>query len=241
VNQPGDPPLYSVRESKKAKRVSLRIFPDLRFEVVIPEGFNRNRIPKIVSDKEEWIHKTLKKLDEKRECSSGDSLSARSLPERMLITATGDPVEVQYSKGMGSLELIERERSRLILTGDVDNHEACRHLLRAWLKHRAYVYLAPFLHKVSKFTGLSCRKVQIRAQKSRWGSCSSKGTISLNYKLLFLPHELVRYIMVHELCHTVHLDHSQQFWSLVARLEPDYKDLRARMKTADRLVPGWAR
>jgi predicted metal-dependent hydrolase len=79
----------------------------------------------------------------------------------------------------------------------------------------------------------------IRGQKTRWGSCSSRQTISVNCKLLFLPSELVRYVLIHELCHTVHLNHSAAFWALVAQKEPDYQQLDAGLRDARYHVPLW--
>lgn len=74
------------------------------------------------------------------------------------------------------------------------------------------------------------KKIQIRAQKTRWASCSSLGTLSLNVYLRVLPAELRRYVYIHELCHLKHMNHSGAFWSEVARLCPDYRELRKRLK-----------
>ncbi|NIN12121.1 MAG: DUF45 domain-containing protein [Gemmatimonadales bacterium] len=79
----------------------------------------------------------------------------------------------------------------------------------------------------------------VRAQRTRWGSCSRRSTISLNKKLLFLPAPLVEYVMVHELCHTVHFNHSPEFWDLVRERTPEYQALEAELRTAWRYVPAW--
>ncbi|HVM73791.1 MAG TPA: SprT family zinc-dependent metalloprotease [Candidatus Paceibacterota bacterium] len=73
------------------------------------------------------------------------------------------------------------------------------------------------------------KKIVIRNQKTRWGSCSKSGTLSFNYKIVLLPAYLADYIIVHELCHRAEMNHSKSFWSLVARTMPDYKKLRAEL------------
>lgn len=72
-------------------------------------------------------------------------------------------------------------------------------------------------------TDIAYNRVTVRNQKTRWGSCSSLGNINLNYKLILLPQSIADYIIVHELCHRVHMNHSQRFWSLVEQFVPDYK------------------
>ncbi len=75
----------------------------------------------------------------------------------------------------------------------------------------------------------SYKKISIRNQKSRWGSCSKTGTISFNYKIALLPPHLADYIIVHELCHLGEMNHSSKFWSLVAKTMPDYVRLRREL------------
>jgi predicted metal-dependent hydrolase len=77
--------------------------------------------------------------------------------------------------------------------------------------------------------GLIYKKISIRNQKTRWGSCSKTGTISFNYKIVLLPSQLADYIIVHELCHLKEMNHSRTFWDLVAQTIPDYKRLRGEL------------
>jgi predicted metal-dependent hydrolase len=112
-------------------------------------------------------------------------------------------------------------------------------VLRRWLTRYAQQQLEPWLRRVSVETGLTFTQVTIRGQKSRWGSCSRRRTISLNYKLLFLPPHLVRHVLIHELCHTQHLNHSAKFWALVSQKEPAYRPARVELRSAWRSVPRW--
>jgi predicted metal-dependent hydrolase len=99
--------------------------------------------------------------------------------------------------------------------------------------------LVPWLREISREKHLPFGRTLMKMQKTRWASCSRHRTVSLNVKLLFLPPELVRYVFVHELCHTVHMNHSREFWRFLAVKEPGYKELDKQLRTAWRLVPAW--
>jgi len=161
-------------------------------------------------------------------------------PTTIVFDAIAKRFTVRYTNRGGSgLELIQSTHSELQLNGNVGNRKGCAALLRLWLQAQGRRHLVPWIEKISLETGLTMRTIRVRGQKTRWGSCSSRGTISLNYKLLFLPTHLVRYIIIHELCHTVHLNHSSNFWLFLASLEPACRALDAEMKGAGRLVPRW--
>jgi predicted metal-dependent hydrolase len=110
---------------------------------------------------------------------------------------------------------------------------------KGWLTHKAEEHLIPWLKRVSDETGLSYSAVSIRQQQTRWGSCSSRRLISLNARLLFLSPDLVTYVLVHELCHTKHLNHSPRFWRLVESYLPDYRQFDRQLRNGGRYLPGW--
>jgi predicted metal-dependent hydrolase len=107
------------------------------------------------------------------------------------------------------------------------------------LKQRATDELAPRLAAEAARHGFSFSSMSIRMQRTRWGSCSTRGRISLNAGLLFQPEEVVRYLLCHELAHTRHMNHSARFWNCVAQCEPRWKELDAALCRGWKHVPGW--
>jgi hypothetical protein len=227
-----------VRVSKRAKRVLLRVAPGQGLEVVVPQDFDSANIPAILLKHQAWIARQLNRC----ESAAAPGEEGFRLPESIELRAQRITVTVSYHPNgeERSWRLTEHGPEDIEVAGNLENLEACAALLQNWLKRRAGFHLVRNLEELSAQTGLGYRSTQIRGQKSRWGSCSTRGTISLNWKLMFMPPELVRYILIHELCHTVHLNHSARFWDLVRRHEPDFHYLDTQLRKARELVPPWA-
>lgn len=98
------------------------------------------------------------------------------------------------------------------------------------LKKRAKAELPPRLREWAAKTGVTCNRVTIRSQKTRWGSCSAQGNVSLNCLLMLCPGYVADYVMVHELCHRREMNHSARFWAEVARVMPDYQTAKAWLR-----------
>lgn len=97
-------------------------------------------------------------------------------------------------------------------------------------KDQALILVKNKLEHFNKFYNFKYNKVTIRNQSTRWGSCSRRGNINFNYKLALLPESLTDYVVVHELCHIGEFNHSKDFWDLVARMIPDYKERRQELR-----------
>ncbi|NJM58408.1 MAG: M48 family metallopeptidase [Synechococcales cyanobacterium RU_4_20] len=232
------PQPYSVRESKRAKYVSLRISSVGRLEVVVPLGFDRATIPRIVAKKQSWIDRVQQKLAQHP--TQQDQGLSGPFPNRLELAALGQTWQVEYCPTQ-SLDVAPSvyPQQHLRLLGAVDNWFLCQTELKHWLVSQAKRQLIPRLEALSQETGLSYAGVSVRSPKTRWGSCSATHSINLNSKLLFLSPELVRYVLIHELCHTVHFNHSREFWSLVGNFEPHYLDLRQALRAGHHQVPHW--
>lgn len=97
-------------------------------------------------------------------------------------------------------------------------------------KEKASWLVENLVEKINETYQFEYRRISIKNQKTRWGSCSKKGNLNFNYRIVFLPDRLARYLVVHELCHLKELNHSRKFWGLVGAFLPNYKLLRKELK-----------
>lgn len=97
-------------------------------------------------------------------------------------------------------------------------------------KEGARTIVLKHIEKINTYYKFSFRRIAIKNQKTRWGSCSSKKNLNFNYKIVFLPEKLAEYIVAHELCHLQEMNHGEKFWELVARTIPEYKNIQTELQ-----------
>lgn len=230
---------YHVRESRRAKRVSIKISTWGDVEVVVPPGFPANKLVDILNTRQGWIEKTKTRIQSERQAIADESEATH--PTEILLRALDETwiVTYQCTDNYHVAIDVDADQQHLRVTGQIDQIPLCHQLLSRWVRDYARYRLTPLLQHVSTQIQLPFNKLAIRRQKTRWASCSNKHNINLNDKLLFLPTELVRYVLVHELCHTIHLNHSKQFWTLVQQKEPNYQIFDKALRTAWRYIPRW--
>jgi len=131
--------------------------------------------------------------------------------------------KLSYDKFSYLRRPIFRTRSRKLYEM---NKEAARAVVKERLSHFMVYYGGQH--------NISIGRIAIRNQKSRWGSCSKKGNLNFNYKLVFMPPEIRDYVIVHEICHVKEFNHGRGFWSLVAETVPDWKKLRKSLREIGR-------
>lgn len=204
---------------------------------MVPSGYNQALIPAIVMRHDAWIRRTAARIAPTRPAIPE---FMESLPELITFACTGEEWRLMYRPG-GTHRIDIQVSAPYILrvTGQVDNHRAVLVALELWVRRRASDHLEPWLRRLARELGFHLARVSIRSQRTRWGSCSARKTVSLNLRLMFLPERLVRYVLLHELAHTKHLNHSRAFWKLVETLDPDYRQAETQLRTSEALLPAW--
>jgi predicted metal-dependent hydrolase len=228
---------YRVRENRRAKRIILRVTAAHGLEVVIPSATARRQIPEILAENRTWIESALKKLCDEQMAARQE---IRRPPTVISLPAVAETWKVtQENIGGARTQLREKPFHELHLRGDLQDPR-WQASLRAWLIARAEKAFSVWLKQVSDRTELTYRRLTVRLQKTRWGSCSRRGNISLNARLLFVTPEMAEYVLLHELCHTKELNHSSRFWRLVEQFEPNWRQFDRALTDVSRTLPRWA-
>lgn len=225
---------WTVRVSRRARRMSVRVYPGGRVEVVVPPGVPPITVQRFVGTHSQWISRRVEDL------TAAGVPASSGPPSSVQVAAIGRTFTVEYRQTRSTSirpELAAGDVLRIF--GPVHDEVAIASALRQWLADLAYDELGARLATVARELGLGFSRIQVRRQRTRWGSCSASGTISLNVCLMFLEPAVVRYLFVHELCHTRHMNHSPRFWALVEHHEPDYRRLDRELLRGWQAVPAW--
>ena len=204
---------YTLQRVPRRRRLSLHVNDAAEVIVRIPLRVTLREAQEFVQNHTAWLAKRL--------------LLARSQLARRhpLQDATRLPLldsELTLHLHHAGQGRVERHDTALHVHNSCHQRASIADLLETWYRKEAATYMTGRLALLAEKTGLRPKRITVRSQKTCWGSCSARGTISLNWRLMLAPAALVEYVLAHELCHLRHLNHSAAFWKLVEGLDPDY-------------------
>jgi predicted metal-dependent hydrolase len=219
-----------IRRKPYRRSIGLTLQANGRIRVSAPSTLPLSKIERFLVDHTAWIEANLKKYETLR-----DSYPKKEYRSGEKFRFLGQELELCYERGAHSRARCRLQKAYLVveipgeLWSGFDPH--ARHPEMADVVSRFYSQqgkklLAARIDHFSGQMGLAPSSVSFRSQKTRWGSCSSRGRISMNWRLIFAPPEVIDYVVVHELAHLQHYDHSKSFWALVGTQIPDYPRLR---------------
>ena len=226
---------YTVRRSRRRhKTVQISVVGG---EVIVaaPTRTPARELEDIVRNRTPWI---LRQLSEEANQPAptrfitGEKLPYLGQSVTLTVALSHDPeTTVRFSRG----------RFHVSVPADLDDEQrtdAIRAAITAWYKDRATQQLPELVERwLPRLGGDSPSKILIRNQKQRWGSCSSDGTLRFNWRVMMLKPELIEYIVVHELAHLAHQNHSPHFWGHVSAAMPDAQQRRKTLREAGRKLP----
>ena len=210
----------------KRKTSVLYIVGD-ELQIRVPNRVRDRKIVEILETKERWIRNKViqlqnQRITNKREFISGESFSlfGRNLYLKVL------------EGGKVGTQLIDDYLITTVRTTEIGDLRKSRikTYLEKWYIHEAYQKLEEKVMRYSKIIRVSPREIKVRNYKTRWGSCDNKGRLTFNFHLIKAPHEIVDYVVIHELCHMIQPNHSKFFWNEVARFDPSFRNHKKWLK-----------
>ena len=223
---------FDVTVIRSSRRKTATIKVDLEgVSVRIPADLPLARIEKLVAEKTAWIERKLAEAERKQRGIAGQLEQSSTLADGSRIMVQGQllPLKLIASDQMK----IVQSSDRLEVYADADliaDKEQLRALVEQWLYRRAVEELNFCVNVYKQRVGATPSRIQIKDYRARWGSCKPDGSIQLNWRLIHAPMHIMDYVVVHELCHLLEMNHSKHFWSEVERVEPQYKMKRQWLK-----------
>jgi predicted metal-dependent hydrolase len=213
--------------------MSIRVLAGGCVEIVVPPWMRPRAIEQFVHRHRGWVDRKVREFRFRTPTSLGP------LPESIDLAACGEVWPLQPNPRARRAVRVVAGTMTLEVSADPQRLDEVRRGLQRWLVARARGVFVPWLERLTVETGLPAGGIQVRRQRTRWGSCSPRATISLNCCLLFQSPAVVRYLLLHELCHTRHMNHSRRFWKLLSRHEPDCRALDRALTGGWQNVPAW--
>ena len=206
--------LVRVRRGRRTRHVRLHVDEQGAVTASIPARFSAERLDPIVRERADWLHDVLTRMEQKSRDTQVDL--ERGDPVRWL----GRWIPTTLERG-GRRPVVRLEEDRLHLR--VPEGEDAYDALVAWYRREARGIFEERVAAWSELFGLTPGKVSVREQRTRWGSCTHKGDLSFNWRLVLAPEWVLDSIVVHELCHIDELNHSSRFWALLDERFPEHE------------------
>lgn len=214
-------------EFSKRKTIKIQVVAGGEVQVKAPTGIDKKVIQRFVDQKTPWI---MEKIDHMKQVEV--ALNERRFSKSGTICLMGEKYRVSILENSGDVDgRVTRHKSE---------HQLCIHysrqrhseeeIITGWLKDQARTRIVEKVRGYSLLMGVEPNQIRIKDQKTRWGSCSSKDNLNFNWRLIMAPEWIIDYVIIHELCHLVHLNHSPAYWQLVENMMPDYKMRRQWLK-----------
>ncbi|WP_263831698.1 M48 family metallopeptidase [Sulfurospirillum oryzae] len=195
---------------KEVKHARLRVSEDGKVRIIAPPSFSEDDISSLLSKKAKWIAKNVKYFE---------SMSKIELQRNQLLLF-GNRYNYFYDTSFSQKVIINAEHKTITSKRDLTDPQ----VQEKWYRNESKKYLTKRIEQLSTKLNFPYNKLYIRDERNKWGNCSAEKNISLNWKLIKAPEYVIDYIIIHELLHTVVMNHTNKFWTLLKSYYPDYKE-----------------
>ena len=216
---------YSIRESKRAKYLSIRVHRQTgAIEVVVPSRAKHHHdVEAFLHDRTDWIRKQLHRVEQTPPPPTRNYRTG----EQILIYGEQNTLFTQYLANQ-SFSVVHQPPTLIVhsplFTSHAERIDATREVIIEWMREIAKETIPPRVAEIAEEHQFTYNRVTIKNLKSRWGSCSVKHNLNFNLRLVMMPPWVSDYIIIHELCHLCEMNHSKRFWKLVEQYCPNYRN-----------------
>lgn len=222
-------------ERSRRRSIGMTVRPE-GLQVRAPLGTSLAAVERVLQDRADWI---VRKLAEQQQRGLEQHSARLQWGEQTELPYLGQPLRLALAvplPGRVAAQLQDAGVLQLALAADAPP-ELIRSRVHAWWLQAARQHFTARLEYFAPQLGVQWRGLRLSSARTRWGSARSDGAIRLNWRLLHYAPEVIDYVVVHELSHLRHMDHSPRFWATVGSVLPDYRALRQRLR--DQAAPAW--
>ena len=205
---------------RKRKTVTMKVLSPSKLQLFVPIKFSASQAEKIILGKSSWILTSIAKLS----AAENNPLNSK-IADGYPLLYQGKEYRLSLHLGTPGITLCESQ----ILVFAPSTLDATQ-ILYQWYVAQAELLIKNKVTYWANKTGLISQKIILRDQRTRWGSCSVKGNLNFNWRIVMAPDPVVDYLIIHELCHLKEMNHSQKYWNLVAIFSPQWKKQREWLK-----------
>ncbi len=204
---------------RRLKYIRLSVRDEQTVRVTVPPHFSARDTDQLLEEKKSWILKHLARMRDRKQ---------QHTQKAHEILYHGDAYEIVFVEFMPEPIIFDAETRQCRIRGDL--RARCKSTIDTYLRTEAKKSIPSRLEEINARFGFRYARVFIRSQKTRWGTCSSRGNLSFNWRLIKAPPTILDYVICHELAHLKHMDHSRAYWNHLATLFPEYKAARKWLK-----------
>ena len=213
---------YNLQRGKR-ETIEVALLSGGKVRVRAPYRMTEAAIRRFLKEKAPWIKEQMEKIEKSRK-----TWMEKRFQDGSVFYYLGEPLKLSAKKAKG--EAVWQSGEWLLIDQKSTTPQKRKEQLEKWYRSRAKENIESRVGMFAAQIGETPNKVTIKAQKTRWGSCSSLRNVNFNWKLIMMPQEIIDYVVVHELCHLKEMNHSADFWNRVEEIMPDYRNRRKWLK-----------
>ncbi|MBU0578835.1 M48 family metallopeptidase [Patescibacteria group bacterium] len=211
---------FTHKTHPRSRSIKIRIQPNGEVVVVTPKFISKKKINNFVIQSEVWINKQLAKLKQKQDFyeTKNELMIFGKKYQKEIIFSSIDKIGIKIHQNKVLINPIENSAEKIASE------------ISRFLKFTIERYIIPRTHQLSGKMNLKFNRITLRQQKTRWGSCSNQKNLNFNWRLVHCSPNIIDYVIIHELAHLKHMDHSHKFWTLVKSFDQEYLKHRGWLK-----------